>query len=46
MVSPYSLPDSPAEPDLENQQGTSDEPKLIPHDEVLSSLLQIILSYY
>ena len=29
-----SLPDSPAEPDPENQQGSSEEPKVIPHDEV------------
>lgn len=28
-----SLPDSPAEPDPENQQGSSEEPKVIPHDE-------------
>ena len=31
-----SLPDSPAEPDPENQQGSSEEPKVIPHDEVCS----------
>lgn len=35
-----SLPDSPAEPDLEKQQSNNgDEPKLIPHDEVPTILL-------
>lgn len=33
-----SLPDSPAEPEPENQQGNAEEPKVIPHDEVLLHL--------
>ena len=31
----FSLPDSPAEPEPENQQGGAEEPRVIPHDEVL-----------
>ena len=30
----FSLPDSPAEPDPENQKGSPEEPRVIPHDEV------------
>lgn len=30
----FSLPDSPAEPEPDNQKGSSEEPRVIPHDEV------------
>lgn len=30
----FSLPDSPAEPEPDNQKGSPEEPRVIPHDEV------------
>ncbi|KAL9989493.1 hypothetical protein ACROYT_G004052 [Oculina patagonica] len=33
FLNKQSLPDSPAEPETENQKGNSDEPRIIPHDE-------------
>ena len=35
----YSLPDSPAEPDIEPEKKVTGEPKVIPHDEVITVTL-------
>ena len=39
----FSLPDSPAEPDMENEEHGPSEPKLIPHDEVYIYLLFLLI---
>ena len=40
----HSLPDSPAEPDIEHDKKVTGEPKVIPHDEV--SLTGVKLPYW